>query len=380
MRDRQRLTQPRFTIVTTPRQLAEAVEALRRVPIVALDTEGNSRHHYPDRVSLVQAAAGEEVFVIDPLAVTDLRPLGQALADSHVQKVLHGADYDLRGLNREWGLVCENLYDTNIAARFAGLERVGLAALLEDVMQVRIPKEEKIQRTDWSRRPLSDAELIYASEDVVHLVALRDALDARVRALGRQEWVAEECERLTEVRYAAPDAEWAFLGVKDSRRLDARGLAVLKSLHAMRDAEARRRDRPPEFVLPGSALLHIARYPNADLATTPELSPGALRRYEESIRRAVREGVAAEPIVRQLQASRVRPAPDELERHRRLKEWRASLGRELSLDPSLLWPMRSLERLAREPGALESELDSPDVRRWQRSVFGERLRAAVAGL
>jgi len=155
---------------------------------------------------------------------------------------------------------------------------------------------------------------------------------------------------------------------------------VLKSLHAMRDAEERRRDRPPEFVLPGSALLHIARYPNADLATTPELSPGALRRYEESIRRAVREGVAAEPIVRQLQASRVRPAPDELERHRRLKEWRASLGRELSLDPSLLWPMRSLERLAREPGALESELDSPDVRRWQRSVFGERLRAAVAGL
>jgi ribonuclease D len=276
--------------------------------------------------------------------------------------------------------VCRNLYDTNIAARFAGLERVGLAALLEDVLDVHIPKDERIQRADWSKRPLGPAELAYAVGDVSNLVALGDAIDQRVRSLGREEWVAEECERLSEVRYTPPDPEWAFMGVRDSRRLDGRGLAVLKSLYAMREAEARHADRPTAFVVPEAVLLHLAQYPTDDLATVPGLSPGALRRYGHAIRRALREGMASPPITRPPSNGRGRPTPPETERLRKLKDWRNEHGKRLALDPSLLWSMRSLERLAREPQALDAELSSPDVRRWQRREFGDSLRAVLTSI
>ena len=289
------MSEAQYTLVDDPRAFDRALRDIGAASRIGVDTEADSRHHYPEKVCLVQVATDRSAYVIDPLAIDDLSALGRVLADPHVEKVLHGADYDLRGLDRDFGFPVTPLYDTNVAARFAGLERFGLAALMEDVLGVVIPKQVALQKSDWSRRPLKPEALSYAAEDVVLLGVLRDNLDARLRALGRQAWAAEEFERLSEVRYSPPDPETAFLSVKGAGRLDGRGLAVLRSLYEMREAEARRRDLPQAYVLSTEAMLHLAAHPDAALPGVPGIGPATARRLGDAVGRAVRDGQQAPP-------------------------------------------------------------------------------------
>ena len=343
---------------------------------VGVDTEADSRHHYPEKVCLLQLSDGERTYLVDPLAGLDYRALGRLFLNSAVQKVLHGGDFDLRGLNRDFGFTFANCYDTSIAARFAGIERVGLASLLEELLDVRIPKDQRLRRADWSRRPLDEDALVYAASDVVHLPALRDTLDGRLRALGRESWVEEECERLAEIRYVPPDPETAWLSVKGAHVLDGRGLAVLKPLYEYREGEALRLDRPPGYVLPAQALVYLAAHPGAALEDVPGISPTLARRYGRGVRAAVRAGAASPPLQRPRPPQPLFPRMSKAETARlsQLKRWRAGIGAELGVDPSILWPMRSLERLARAPESLDAECASAEVRAWQRERFVGSLR------
>ena len=196
---------PTYSLITDYQQFLDLCSTLERCDRIAIDTEADSMHHYPERVCLVQVATPESTYLLDPLALVDLSPLGPALSSPRVLKLLHGADYDVRGLNRDWGLTFTNLFDTHIAARFLGLERVGLAALLLDVLGIDIPKDRRIQRADWSKRPLDDRALEYAAADVCYLFDLHDILTERLQELGRMEWVREECERQCEVRHTPQD-------------------------------------------------------------------------------------------------------------------------------------------------------------------------------
>lgn len=363
--------------ITSGDRLAAAVQAMRLESAIALDTESNSFFRYPEQLCLVQVATSRAVVIIDPIAIGEVAPLKEMLASSAVQKVLHGADYDVRSLDRAWGSRMTNLYDTNIAARFAGMTQLGLASLAEALLGVKLNKEKRLQRADWGRRPLSSEALEYAASDVRHLLAIRDRLEERLRLLGRTGWVAEECARLEGVRYEPPDPTTAFLSVKGSRDLNPRGLAVLRALHAFREREALRRGRPPFHVLGDATLVLLAARPEATLAETPGLSPAVLQRLGHSLQEAIREGMSAPPFHKP-PASRPREerhTQQQMVRSQKLKAWRSALGERLSMDPSLLWPMASLQQLAREPGA---ELAAPEVRVWQRQEFEESLRAVLA--
>ena len=360
--------------------LDAAIATLAASAKVAVDTEADSRHRYPEKVCLVQLSDGVNTCLVDTLASLDYGTMGDLFADGNVQKVLHGADFDIRGLHRDFGFTFSNCYDTSIAARFAGLERLGLAPLLEDILDIRIPKDQRLRRADWSRRPLEREALDYAAGDVTHLVALRDALDERLQGLGRDSWVAEECARLEEIRYSPPNPEFAYLSVKGTQGLDGRALAVLKSLFELREAEAVRLNRPPGYLIPASAMTFLSAHPEAELAAAPGLGASAIRRYGHAIQRAVRAGVAATPLRRRHDTPPPLPRPTHAQaaRFTRLKTWRANLGAELAVDPSVLWSMRSLERLARDPGGWESEVNSPEVRTWQRERFGASLSVLLS--
>src|SRR2546428_10765327 len=184
--------------IRTDAALAEVVAALRREPLVAADTEAASFHRYRDRIFLVQLSSPRQTAIIDPLAVHDLAPVGELLADPQVEKVFHDADYDLRILDRDYGFHARRLCDTRIAAQLAGERAVGLAALLDKYLGVRLSKEH--QKADWSRRPLPPAMLEYAAADTRHLPALREALRARLGALGRPARAGEEVARLGGLR------------------------------------------------------------------------------------------------------------------------------------------------------------------------------------
>jgi len=218
-----------------------------------------------------------------------------------------------------------------------------LAALTRDLLGITINKSKRLQRADWGRRPLSAEALEYAATDVRHLLTMQKTLGKRLQALGRTAWVTEECARIEEVRYTAPNLETAYLSVKGAKDLDGHGLAVLQSLFLFREKEARRRQRPPFMVLPGATLIFLAINPEANLSIK------AIRASKEQAQRLIR-----------------------------LKEWRTSLGSSLSLDPSLLWPLTSLERLAKEPDTLSVELTSDEIRHWQRDVVASSLQACLS--
>ena len=371
-------------VVTTGPRLAAVVESAMRQPRVAVDLESNGFYRYPERVCLVQLATRDEVHIIDPLSIDDPAPLGKLLADPSVGKIFHSADYDIRSLDRDWGFHVRDLFDTSIAAAFVGSEKLGLAAVLKEYLEVEVNKDKKLQRADWSRRPLTDEMLQYAAQDVIHLGRLKATLDGKLARLGRTGWVREEIDRLAKVRHTPPDAEWGFLSVKGSRDLDGRGLAILRSLHSFRENEALILDRPPFKVLSDSVIAALAADPQSDIARVKGIGrygrgPGA-----SAVRRAIREGLRALPVRRPRtpRNGRERLSPKERTRARdglrRLKGWRAEQASKLRLDPPLIWPAASLERVAARPGSLPSELECEDVRRWQRREFGESLRVFAA--
>ncbi len=374
-------------VVTAGSRLASIVDSAMRKPLVAADLESNGFFRYPERICLVQLATDDAVHVIDPLSIDDPAPLGRLLADRSVGKIFHSADYDIRSLDRDWGFHIRGLFDTSIAAAFVGSEKLGLAAVLKEYLDVEVSKDKKLQRADWSRRPLTDEMLQYAAQDVAHLARLKGVLDGKLARLGRTEWVREETDRLARVRHTPPDEEWGFLSVKGSRDLDGRGLAVLRSLHSFRENEALMLDRPPFKVLSDSVIAALAADPQADIPKVKGIGRYGRGPGVAKVRRAIREGLGAPPVrrPRQPRPDGERLSPKERararDRLRLLKGWRSDEAAKLRLEPPLIWPAVSLGRLAARPDSLPSELECEDVRRWQRREFGESLRVfAAAGM
>src|SRR5207302_144105 len=286
-----------------------------------------------------------------PLAIADLSPVGGLLDDPKVEKIFHDADYDLRILDRDYGFRARRLFDTRIAAQLAGEPAVGLAALLEKYVGVKLAKEH--QKADWSRRPLPTEMLEYAAADTRHLPALRDALRDRLTQLGRLAWAEEEFARLESLRWTgAPDAGDGFLRVKGARALPPRSLAALRELCAWREALAAEQDKATFRIIGNDALLAVAkalpRSP-AELAQVPQLPATLARRHGpallESVRRALALPEAELPRVERT----ARPPKDAAfdGRVERLKAARNRVAAELGLDPGVLCGRSTLEAVAR---------------------------------
>ena len=371
-----------YELVADEPGFSHAISKISKARRIGLDLESNGFFRYPEQVCLVQISTPRDVFVIDPLALEDMKPLGSVLATKKVETVLHAGSHDVLSLDRDWGMHIENMFDTNIAAAFVGMSRLGLANVLEEELGVDIPKEKRIQRSDWSNRPLSQKALDYAANDVRYLHELREALGKRLRKLGREDWVKEECQRLSATRYDPPDPEMAVFNVKGWRSLDDQGLAILQSLVDFREDHAVRMGRPHFRVIPDMALITLADKPNSDLSRVRGLGNFSRGSMARGIRKALAEGQSSKPPKRPAQPRQPRIPRGQREafssRLAKLKQWRIARGKDLSLDPALIWPMRSLQRIARAPDKLESEMQDPDVRRWQRKEFGKSLRRALA--
>ena len=371
-----------YELITDGDRFRRIVERNCKEPRLAFDLESNGFFRYPERICLIQLSTTKGVYLIDPLAIDDMCPLGEVLANPGVETVLHSGDHDIRSLDRDWGFHVGNLFDTSIAAAFVGSERLGLASTLQDFLDVTIPKEKSIQRSDWSIRPLSDTALAYAAGDVRHLFDLRDKFVERLRALGRTHWVKEECDRLAAIRYNPPDPELAVFSVKKSRDLDGGGLAILKALMEYRERHALRLGRPHFRVIPDAALLTLAAEPKADLREVRGLGMFGRGKLASGLRDAIKQGRAAQPLQRPRQPRGRRLSRAERakasQRLDMMKAWRTEHAKRLSLAVGLLWPMASLQRIASFPEDLETELEAPEIRRWQRGEFEESLRELVA--
>jgi ribonuclease D len=369
-------------LIQTQSDLERLFTRVRNASLIALDTEAASFHRFLDRVYLLQLSSRQETAVIDPLSVSSLAPLGEILADPRIEIVFHDADYDLRLLENEYGFRATNLFDTRIAAQLINEPGIGLAALLEKYLGVRLDK--RFQRADWSVRPLSREMLEYAASDTRHLPALRDVLADRLQGMGRLEWAQEEFELLSaEPRLATEPEEPGYLRLKGAKALHGRPLAILRELFEWREQVARRSDKAAFRILNNEPLLSMAKSPPhtlAELKTVRGISPEQAERRGKEILAAVQRGLAIPERDLPRIERPIRPRPDAAldARLERLKTVRNTLAKRYDLPPGVLCPNGVLEMIARvNPGTLDEMAEIRELRRWQLREIGSGLLAAL---
>jgi len=367
-----------FERIETRADLDALAQDLQSEKVLAVDTEADSFYHYFDKTCLVQIATRKQIYLIDPLAFggpSELSPLGPIMASPDIRKIFHAAEYDIFVLKRDCSFRFAGLFDTMISAQLLGYPSVGLASLAERHFGVNLPKEE--QRSDWSRRPLTDKQMSYAASDVLYLIPLAEKLEKELRAAKRLKWAREEFEALVGREWREREFdELGYLRIKGARRLSPKALGILRELFAMRDARARELDRPPFKVLGNRTLLEISENPPrklADLVEIKGITDLLLRRMGREIMAAVRAGKKEPhgPIPKLPGTTRRRMDRQAERRLAALKKWRSGRAREVDMDPGVLCPNSALEAIAwRAPRAEDDLANLKELKGWFLREFG----------
>lgn len=375
------MEQTGYHFIDTAEGLGSLAAEIAASPRVAIDTEADSLHHYFEKVCLIQLSAGGGNWIVDPLAGIDLAHLFRALEGKEI--VFHGADYDLRLLRLSCGFTPRGrVIDTMLAARLLGRERLGLAALAEELLGVTLEKGS--QKFDWSRRPLPPDKLAYAANDTRYLETLADLLLRELRRRGREEWLEETCAALVQktgeaVEEAGPDEIWRIKGLKDLRRDQ---LAVVRALWFWRDGEAREADVPSFKVLGNEPLIQLAlwlhSYPGQPLSRGPRLPRNCVGRRLEGLEKAIGAARSLPPGEWPSLPERKRFIPAtavESERFNRLREAVAGIAAKLELPPSVIAPQAVLWAIVRSAARNEDQLrESCRLTRWQSRLLSPLAR------
>jgi ribonuclease D len=349
---------------------------------LALDTEADSMHSYFHKVCLIQVTADGRHMVIDPLALApgDLDPLWGVVSDPGVPVLMHGADYDFRVLDRDYGARIHGLQDTQIMALLLGEEKTGLAALLEKELGIHLDKRH--QRADWGRRPLTRSQVAYAAADTAYLGGLGGLLRARLEGLGRWAWALEEFENLERVRFSAPEQDpLAFERIKGARALRGEARDRLFTLHGWREGIAQNLDVPPFKVLGNRQLVLLAEDPPADRAALGEVDgvgPRAVRRWGRELLHAVSHPKQAPKRVKAPRPPN--PPPEVRRRLKNLSAARDAQAKALGLQEGLVCSRSCAEAVAaRQPRCASfGDLAEAGLKGWRLEVLGEAFLAALA--
>lgn len=225
---------------------------------VALDTEFIRTDTFYPLPGLIQLGTGSEVYLIDPLIIDQWQPFAQLLENETVVKVLHACSEDLEVFKRLTGTTPKALFDTQIAAAYANIAfSLGYQALIKQLLGVDVPKDET--RSDWRQRPLTDAQVRYASLDVVHLLEVYQTLKNTLTDKPHLQWLLEDCDAMTH-NVLSSDVENAWKEVKRAWQLRPQQLSILKALCIYREQESRRIDVPRNRVIAKGSLWALARY------------------------------------------------------------------------------------------------------------------------
>ena len=377
-----------FEIVDAPERLKELAGEFLAEPVLAVDTEADSFYHYFDKTCLVQIATSKHSYLIDTLAFDGpeaMAPLGPVFASPDVRVIFHAAEYDIYVLKRDYGYTFANIFDTMVSAQLLGYSAIGLAALIEQHFGVKVPKDE--QRSDWSRRPLTERQLDYAAGDVIYLARLTKKVERELKKAGRLSWAEEEFDTLCGREW--PDRKFdkqGYFRIKGARKLDPKSLSVLKELFLMRDARAREIDRPPFKVLGNRTLLEIAAAKPGrpgQLKGIKGITDLLVRRMGNDILAAVAKGRGVEhPQIPKNTGNGRRRIDRKTERRvTELKSWRAKRSKELALSPGVLCPNASLEAIAwRNPKTGADLEDVPELKSWFVREFGDEVSARLRDL
>jgi ribonuclease D len=357
-------------IISHSAALGQLCEQLQHVEAIGLDTEFMRERTYFAQLCLVQLSFAQHAVCIDAIKLRELSALRAIMQAPQTLKVLHAARQDLEVLEPATGSVT-GLFDTQVAAALIGMPaQVGYGELVEQMLSTKLRKAET--RTDWSRRPLSSAQLIYALDDVRYLLPLRDRLRERLEQLGRWRWFEEEMAELNTSGSFVVDPQQAWRRIKGLTDLDDARQSLARALAAWRESLAISADRPRNWILPDAALRDIVlRVPRAlsELQALTSLPESVLAHSATQIL----ELIQAAPLPARLAPlpTRSRPDPARMEAVKKLAQLTQLTGRELGIAPEILATRRQMERLV--GGARDGSVLSG----WRREVIGERLLGAL---
>ena len=367
-------------IVDSNKKLGNIIERIYQENFVAVDIESNGLHRFKEQICLIQLAISGNVFIVDPLQISDIDPIGKLLKNEGIQKIFHSPDHDLRSFDRDWKFEVRNIFDTSIAAAFLGSEKLGLASVLSEFLQIELTKSKSLQRSDWTLRPIPKNALDYAVNDVLYLRDLRDLLLEQLLSLKRDKWINEEFKHLEKIKYTPKLIENPFLSIKGSKSLDIKSLTVLRKLYQFRENEAIRLDRPTFKVVHDNTLIEISKNPKIDLRSIKDLGIFSRAANRSKLKNAIKDAENSELV--KISREDLYPkkriqknmTDSEVLLFKELKEWRLNLSKKLKLQPSLLWPLSSLKRICMNLDDFNNEIKHEDIKEWQVKEFSKSLR------
>jgi ribonuclease D len=358
-----------MTLITTTAALAAFCDDLAGEPFVAVDTEFMRETTYWPRLCLIQAATAKAAVAIDPLAPgLDLAPFLAVLKDTRIEKVFHAARQDVE-IFYNLGAIPVPLFDTQIAGMAAGFgEQIAYDALCRQMLKVEIDKSSRF--TDWARRPLSEAQLSYALDDVIHLARLHPMLREGLETSGRIGWVKEEMRALTDPALYDTEPENAWRRLKP-RRFTAKYLAAFRAVAAWRERTAQQRDQPRGRILKDDAIDELATQAPLDaealgrLRSAPKGFAGSRFGAEiiEAIAEALKDPEAYAPVI---DRDRGAPNPNAGAVVELLKVLLKARAEDAGVAAKLIATMGDLEKIASDDAA-----DTPALEGWRREAFGE---------
>ena len=362
--------------VDTQGAFTDVVGALEQQPVVGLDTEFHRERTYHPQLALVQLVWGSpeepDIALVDATAV-DLAPFARVL-QSDATIVMHSSVQDLEVLLRACGTLPRHLFDTQIAAGFAGYNGPSLATLVHGVLGIRLPKGDRL--ADWLRRPLTEEQLAYAASDVEHLLPLYNWLVERLAGDGRLDWATDECTQVLAKAASPRDPNEAWWKVKEARQLRGKAVGVAQALTAWRERRAAEIDQPIRFVLPDLALVGIAQRPPKTIDELRRVR-GLDDRHLRGAQAAAIMDVIEQGLALDKEELRIPPTGD-IDRDLRpavtlVSAWISQLSRQLHIDTMLLATRNDVEAL------LRGDENARLTRGWRADVVGQDIRRLVEG-
>ncbi|MDY0362154.1 MAG: HRDC domain-containing protein [Desulforegulaceae bacterium] len=362
-------------IVERDKDLETLCTHLKSCEKVGVDLEGDGMYHFREKICLIQLSDGVSDWIIDPLKAKKIEILAPFFFDPKILKIFHGADYDIKSLYRDYGIVVNNLFDTEIAARFAGLRLSGLDHLMMDFLGVKT--EKKYQKKDWSIRPLPNDMLDYAAMDSRYLIEICEILREKLKSLKRLDWVYEESSNISESRFVKKMEVPYFTSFKGAGKLDRRSLAVLEGLLKFRYSVARKKDKPLYKIIPNKTIIKIAeKKAEKESELKNIMSPGHYRRFGSRISGIVQNAMVIPNSGLPCYPKKKKPknlSHFSCLRSKNLRQWRMEKSNELDLDPGIILNNSLVCEIAEKNPLYWSELFETQLKRWQIREFGKEI-------
>lgn len=340
---------------------------------LAVDTEANSLYAYREQVCLIQISSSTKDYILDPLALEDISPLGEVFSNPGIEKIFHASEYDILIMYDEYNFNFRNIFDTMLAAQILGRNKLGLDALLEEIVGIQVNK--KYQRANWGKRPLSEDMLQYAQMDTHYLLKIRHTLAAELEKKGLTPIAAEDFSRACRVHRQDREERLApYWRINGARKLPPQKAAVLIKLFEYREQVARKRNQPVFKVISSQTLLSLAEQcPTSaqQLLKLDLVGKNVLRRHTEGLVQAISAGLASDPV---RPPRRERTDDSFFAREKALRDWRKQTAQKMNVNSAVVLPRELLYALISNNPANREELDKvlADVP-WRLERFGKDI-------